>query len=156
MQKAYDVHRAVTRQSRRMELHYKGVVDFSGGPYGILKAAVAREIEMERGMVGTGTELLLPGGDLPRMQRKLELKELELNNREMQLTKKEVALERREMGLDKREQALRAGTPGAGGPTTGETLRVAERASQPAEREQAPTGGALRSQVIPKSYILCT
>lgn len=101
MQKNYDVHRAVSRQSRRAELHYKGVIDFSGGAYGILKAAVEREREMEGGLEGmgagagegagagakegTGKELQPEDSDTRRRLQDIEIKERELRELELEL-----------------------------------------------------------------------
>lgn len=104
MQKAYDVHWAVARQSRRTELHYKGVVDFSGGAYGILKAAVERELAMERGAEGTGTGSIQPDMDLQRRQLAVELKEMK---------ERELELKKREQVVLEREQALKAKPSGA-------------------------------------------
>lgn len=150
MQKNYDVHRAVTRQSRRMELHYKGVIDFGGGAYGILKVAVEREIEMEGGIEGTGTGLLLLGGDLQRRQRAVELKD-----RGLQQMEREVGIMERMQAVREREMALKTNTGGAGGSATGDGREITERASQPAEREQAPTGGGVQSQVLQNHILFC-
>ena len=94
MQKAYDIHRAVARQSRRTELHYKGVVDFSGGAYGILKAAVERELAMERSAERTGTGSIPP--DIAEERRQLAKEREEMKEFELKLKKFEQVLVERE------------------------------------------------------------
>lgn len=101
----YNVHQAATTQSRAIHSKYKGRVDFKGGAYGILKAAVERELEMERGVGGTSTGLLQPDQDLQRRQRAVELKE-----RELQAKEREIELKKRELDMVEREQALKAKT----------------------------------------------
>ncbi|CAM9998227.1 unnamed protein product, partial [Hapterophycus canaliculatus] len=111
MRKQYDIHRAARPLDRGIHEKYKGVVDFCGGAYGILKGAVQRE----RGMAGGGTASSAGAGvkegadtDLQRRQRAVELKE-----RELQLMERELEAKKREMKILEREQALKAKTSGA-------------------------------------------
>lgn len=138
MQKNYDVHRAVTRPSRRTELHYNGVVDFSGGAYGILKAAVEREREMKEGS----------SAGMSYLQQKLyaaKLEELELKNRALK-----IQLDQQKQAAMECESAPKANIG------TGVAVEMMERASTPVEPEQASsskTSGAPQSQVLQNYFV---
>eukprot|EP00903_Cladosiphon_okamuranus_P011968 g11240.t1 len=135
MRKQYDIHRAARPLDRAVHEKYKGVVDFCGGAYGILKGAVQRERAMEEGS-SAGAGVKEGAGVVSRMQRQPELKERELNDREMKLVQREMAVSKRELDAREREQALKANIGGAGGSAT----------SEHALNESA--GGALQSQCI--------
>ncbi|CAM9122195.1 unnamed protein product [Ectocarpus sp. 12 AP-2014] len=110
----YNAHRAVTKQTRRFQLRYKGEVDFSGGAYGILKGAVKREIEMERGEKersveeGTGEG----GGQLKEREQAVREREQAVKEREHAVREREQAVREHEKAVREREQAPKAKTGG--------------------------------------------
>lgn len=88
MRKQYDIHRAARPLDRAVHEKYKGVVDFCGGAYGILKGAVQREsATRESG-----------GGELRDA----------VGKREKAVGEREQAVKEREEALREREKALNA------------------------------------------------
>lgn len=112
MQTRYNVHRAATTQSRAIHGKYKGQVDFKGGAYGILKGAVARQLELdecvEERSAGGGAHEEGGGTELHRRQCAVELTERENKAREHA-----VQIMQRENKAREHAQALKAKSGGA-------------------------------------------
>lgn len=96
MQKRYNVHRATVKHSSNATHNkYRGVIDFCGGAYGILKGAVKRALEMagcgmessvEAGAnEGTGKELQPEDSDMRRRLQAVEIEERELRAMALEL-----------------------------------------------------------------------
>eukprot|EP00903_Cladosiphon_okamuranus_P019547 g17978.t1 len=174
MRKQYDIHRAARPLDRGIHEKYKGVVDFCGGAYGILKGAVQRERAMRE---SGGGELRDAVGEREKAVKEREKavgereqavgeREQAVGEREQAVGEREQAVKERGEALRKREKALNARSSGepqsqaANGSATGETgdheAGVGENsAPQPTEHQQAPkakTTGAVQSQCIGEDH----
>lgn len=108
MQKHYDTHRSTTKQSKRTQRTYDGLVEFSGGVFGIVEGSEKRRLEMEANEEGKRRMCAMEGIDEDDRDRPLQPKEseLKLRERELNLRERELKLRERELKLREREFQL--------------------------------------------------
>lgn len=101
MQKHYDTHRSTTKQSKRTQRTYDGLVEFSGGVFGIVEGSEKRRLEMEANEEGKGGMCAMEGIEEDDRDRPVQPKEseLKLRERELNLRERELKLRERELQL---------------------------------------------------------